>query len=129
MSIIVGWIDDTRTVLRIAPDGNWVWADVHDAVLRCMDMMHAVNHSVDLVIDLDENNRLPQGNPLPEFSRAWMMLNTSFTSGCIVITNVGTLGRSLANLFMRIYASQRPGGRILFVASYADALKRLDVTR
>ena len=125
MGLTPAWYGQTGTILQISSSEAWDWSDVHSAVTDCLLLMDSVSQPVDLIINLDGNNQLPPGNPMLHFNRASTLFFAHPRSHRLVITNVSTLGRTAADLFLRIYSGRDVSRKVYLVSTMQEALDLL----
>lgn len=61
MPVEFAWDDDEHTILRVTATPPWNWNDFHKALRRATFWLDAVDHTVEIVIDLRKSAKLPAG--------------------------------------------------------------------
>lgn len=122
MSIQVCWINDSRQGVLYVAESAWEWEDFHRAIRDSLTLMNEAGGVVHHVIDVTAYTALPSGNALHNFKRAWDLCMSHCNCGDFLILNPNTFGRTLADLFLKVYAGGQLAGRVHFVADRAAAL-------
>lgn len=61
MPITYDWDNPEQTLIRLRAEGAWNWNDLHKTMRRAGFWLDAVDHPVDLILDLRGGDRLPAG--------------------------------------------------------------------
>ncbi|MBZ0302365.1 MAG: hypothetical protein K8J31_21645 [Anaerolineae bacterium] len=61
MPVDFDWDNDAQTVLRVIPTPPWNWNDFHKGLRRAAFWLDAVDHDVEILIDLRRSGKLPAG--------------------------------------------------------------------
>ena len=61
MPIEFAWENDDQTALRLVATDPWNWNDFHKSMRLATFWLDTVDHSVELIIDLQQSTKLPTG--------------------------------------------------------------------
>lgn len=61
MPVEFAWDNDAQTVLRVTATPLWNWNDFHKALRRATFWLDAVDHTVEIIVDLRHSGKLPAG--------------------------------------------------------------------
>lgn len=60
MGITANWTDNSQTIIRYDFEGHWDWDMFYPVYEQVITMAKSVDHRVDVVLDLRENNTFPK---------------------------------------------------------------------
>lgn len=120
MSLItVSWDNDTRTIIRWEFQTGWYWADLYQARGAFDQLMEAVSHPVDVIINLNKTT-IPLGDTLHNF-RA-VSLRPPTHRRVMVLTNASTFGLTVAEIVRHTF---RIWDRMLIANSLEEAYAKI----
>ena len=119
MAIVTRWDNRKKTIVLLEFESEWSWDELEAAVQKADSMIGAVEHYVDLIIDLE-------GTSIPKdiFSAAKTLLDSGEArpnEGARVVVGANGAIRTIYQTFQKTFNSAVEGRDILFAPSMADA--------
>ena len=114
MPIQLGWQDAEKNFVLLSFPNKWDWKEFKEAAYQTATLLSAVNHKVDIIIDL-KNSTIPLvGSPFEAGNMFFKMMPQN-RGVIIVVTN--TFIRSLTSIFKTI---DREFGALLYPVDSLD---------
>jgi hypothetical protein len=99
MSIQVEWDNEDHRIIRFDYDDKWTWADHFAAVQQSVAMMKTVDHTVDMIINLENSSHLPP-NALTNIRSTALKGTPNWR--ITVLVGMNTFAQLLMNMFGKI---------------------------
>ena len=123
MGILVLWDNVDQTAIRAEFESKWSWDELETAISEIDSMIGAVEHQVDVIIDL-EGSAIPKdfmkaaksllANPQPRSNEGWR-----------VVVGANKVMRGVYNTVKKTFSNKVEGRELLFAADLMDARARL----
>lgn len=100
MPVDIAWDDDAQTRMRYRFYDKWTWQDAWEAMSQAKAMSEQVDHTVDALIDLRDNNWFPPG-AITQF-RASSKMRPNNRGYIVIITDsviINTIPRVIQAIF------------------------------
>ncbi len=117
MSLTVCWDNAAKTIIRYNFGVTWTWQEFHNAVLQANELMNAVPHRVDILMNVEITRGLPPGNPANMFK--WAFDTLAPNGGIVVVAGATPLIRMMLEAFSAIY--KREGEQLRITDSLHQA--------
>jgi len=118
MSIVVNWDNPDKTVIRWDFEGKWNWEQFIDAYILSDRMLASVEHTVDIISNLDRSAMLPEG-ALKGYEN--VLRNTSENIGVIVLISASRFLNVMVSAFNNIPHRRTAGGNFAFAKTMSEA--------
>ncbi len=110
MAISVCWDNEEQTALRVVYAERWNWRDHRLALDTVNTLLNTVNHKIDLVLDLQESEPLPQ-SMLVETIASEQVIHPNWTGTVMIITANRELARAVLDVTPGLRAGCRNGSQ------------------
>ncbi len=131
MPMHVSWYDDEQTIIICTGEGHWTWEEFHDGSVRAVEMMHTVDHRVDLIYDRKPGSYPPRGNGLPHYRVALQQM-PEHSGMHVFVGSIHYIIQITMNLFFRMYGravDPEMAGRFLVADSVEGAIALIENDR
>jgi hypothetical protein len=120
MEIEVAWADDQQRLIYVKYLGTWTWDEYDDSIRRVSDLMRAVEHPVDVIIDTRAHPQPPDSNVLTHFRKAREDQPANF--GQVVIVGGASFMRLISNAAIRVFGWRGGAPRFVDTPEQAQAI-------
>lgn len=126
MSISVEWGDDSKRYILVTYLGEWTWQAYQESYRTRFEMIHTVEHTVDVIVDV----RLHPNPPGPDAARylkiVWEMRPPNLGRTVMIGADESAFMKNLVQIFANMVSadSQRP----YFVNSMDEALTLINIS-
>jgi hypothetical protein len=118
MSIVVNWDNPDKTAIRWDFEGKWNWEQFIDAYILSDRMVASVEHTVDIISNLDRSAMLPEG-ALKGYEN--VLRNTSDNIGVIVLISASRFLNVMVSAFNNIPHRKTAGSNFAFAKTMSEA--------
>ena len=118
MAIKVEWFDEEHTILRWVFEERWTWNDYATAQHESNVILESVEHTVDVIGDLDNGAGLPL-NALTVYRG--FVHDTAENVGMIVLVGASTFVKTMVNMFLTFFPKRVPGTDFTFANTVEEA--------
>ena len=126
MNISVVWDNDRKTILRYVYGKNWNWADFHSAAKEAYQMLDAVDHKVDVIMDFQNAHLIPQG-AITNVQRAFStQRHPNINMTVIVGASANNFLQAIAGIGRTLTRSKSNDWQLSFVATLPEAYTLLN---
>jgi galactose-1-phosphate uridylyltransferase len=128
MSIVVGWDNTDKTIIRWQFVNDWSWDDYYGALQVSRQLNQQARGMVDIIVDMRASQTLPNNI----FTHAQNVLQTrSLNIGVIVVIGLNPLLRSVYNTFKNLHDTLTRGSHteLHLVAAEAQAYQLIQAAR
>jgi hypothetical protein len=122
--ITVQWHNPEQTILLIKMKFGWTWGDMYHAATEGEELVSSVTHSVCTIADFSEANQIPL-HALTHLNNINRTARPNQTK--LAIVGLSVVGKSMINIFIRLYGTFVQGADIKLVSTLEDAYKFFNV--
>jgi hypothetical protein len=120
MAIIISWVDEEMTIIRLAFQGQWSNEEFRSSGLQAVLMVRSVSHLVYVINDFSASEVLPLG--ILWQGRNLGQMRPPNWGGAAVITSDAVL-INLVEVFMGVYMALSHRQSLFFAKTYEEALE------
>ncbi len=125
MNIELVWDNDAKTILRYIYGKSWTWGDFNTAAKAAYDMLDTVDHKVNIIMDFQNANIIPQG-AITHVQRAFSTpRHANITITIIVGSSANTFLQAIAGVGRKLSRSGSNDWQLTFVANLPEAYAQL----
>jgi len=126
VNISVVWDNDEKTILRYVYGKNWNWADFHSAAKEAYQMLDAVDHKVNVIMDFQNAQLIPQG-AITNVQRAFStQRHPNINMTVIVGASANNFLQAIAGIGRTLTRSKSNDWQLSFVATLPEAYALLN---
>ena len=126
MNISVVWDNEEKTILRYIYGKNWNWNDFHSAAKEAYQMLDAVSHKVNIIMDFQNAQLVPQG-AITNVQRAFSTRRHSNINTTVIVgASANNFLQAIAGIGRTLTRSSSNDWQLSFVATLPEAYALLD---